>query len=677
MVVFSCRSNQETGNFELLPSPKKFMISGNSNLKAENVLYYWQQSETVYPFADRLPNDIKAAKSESQAQIICGIDSSLDVEKEGYALKIGKKLIKITGKDEAGLLYGFMTLEQLMADAAEQNTYLPKCEITDYPSLSYRAIHLDVKHHLEKKDYYYRMIDKLAGYKINAIIVELEDKIKYTGHPVIGSDDAWTVEQWKELSEYAMRRNIEISPLVQGLGHVSFILKHDEYKSLRDDPTNDWAFNPLDSKVYDVLFDMYLDAMEATPYGRYLHIGGDEVNTTGRNSGKTPIELQMIWLEKVCKFLDDHGRIPVFWDDMPLKQTGLYNPMFDTKMTKDDVEKIWENNEYKLASFLDRFPKNCVYMRWNYHSPQTVGNQKSMEWFMKNGFQVMGATAGQTRWVLMPQRESNIDNIEGFAKVAIDKNIDKLLLTLWDDDSPHFELYWRGIVAFAEYTWAGIVRSKEEVKKVFRHREFSSFLGDDKYAFIDELEQPVAHWENLLLQKGKNRKTLRKAKDPLNRCIIDIPATKSNGEWSKKYEKRLANAETDVKICEKTASKINLMKQKAIRNSYMLDVYGQVNQMVLFTNKALLCLKEYDMASTQQQKNEAEKKIAHLPEEFKTIRTKLEDVYGQTRILTKPDHFILDQDHHSHLANQAVTFDWQFYAEMLFMEKISRSFGNR
>jgi hypothetical protein len=36
-----------------------------------------------------------------------------------------------------------------------------------------------LKHHIEKKSYYFDLIDHLAKLKINGIIVELEDKLKY------------------------------------------------------------------------------------------------------------------------------------------------------------------------------------------------------------------------------------------------------------------------------------------------------------------------------------------------------------------------------------------------------------------------------------------------------------------------------------------------------------------
>ena len=153
---------------------------------------------------------------------------------------------------------------------------------------------MDLKHHRETLEYYYDLIDELKKYKINGIIAEVEDKIEYKRESLIGSSDALSINDWQKLSEYAKERNISISPLVQGLGHASFVLKHEQYKDLRDDLESDWAFNPLDTKTYKVQYNLYQDALEALPHGKYLHIGGDEVKTTGRNSGKSALELSLI-----------------------------------------------------------------------------------------------------------------------------------------------------------------------------------------------------------------------------------------------------------------------------------------------------------------------------------------------------------------------------------------------
>ena len=524
-LLLSCQSaRKNSGEFRLLPQPQQFETGDASRLLPGDIKNYFAPEGVDLPVCLDLLKDIRPVDEKPDAQIILAIDTTLDLKPEGYLLSVYERNIEIGAKDRAGLLYAFMTLEQLMEDALEQGIPLPQCKITDYPELSYRAIHIDVKHHREKEDYYYELMDKLAHYKVNAIIAEVEDKLGYQRRPVVASADAFSIMQWKKLNEYAMERNIEISPLIQGLGHASFILKHEQYKDLRDDPESDWAFNPLDPLTYELQFDLYRDALEAFPYGRYLHVGGDEVHTTGRNSGKSELELQLTWLNKVCGFAEENDRIPIFWDDMPLKYAGVYQAMFDPSLTREEVEALWGENEQSLLKFLDRFPKNCIYMRWNYRAPQTEGNIKAMEWFSDHGLKVMGATAGQTRWALMPQNESNMENIRSFAVTSIEKGIDGLLLTLWDDDSPHFELYMRGILAFAEYGWSGDRRSKEEIKAAYRQREFSGTVADSGYNFVDQLELSVGWWTNSLLKQERLR-VIRKLEDPLEEGIMAVSYT--------------------------------------------------------------------------------------------------------------------------------------------------------
>ena len=463
-----------------------------------------------------------------------------------------------------------------MEDSEDQAVNLPLCEIKDYPLLTYRPIHLDLKHHRETLEYYYDLIDELKKYKINGIIAEVEDKIVYKRESLIGSSDAFSINDWQKLSEYAKERNISISPLVQGLGHASFVLKHEQYKDLRDDLESDWAFNPLDTKTYKVQYNLYQDALEALPHGKYLHIGGDEVKTTGRNSGKSALELQLMWLNKVCKFAEEKGRIPIFWDDMLLKQVGVYRPMFQPERSKKEVDSIWNKNEYKLKEFLPLLPKNCVYMRWNYHTPEAYGNTKAIDWYRDNGLQVMGATAGQTRWVLMPQREGNLKQIRDFAMSSIKSGLEGLLLTLWDDDSPHFELYKRSIIGFANDTWSGGKISITEFKKVYRQRVYSFRVAAPEFAFIDQLETPVAEWKNILL-KGNKRNYLMKMENPYEEGLIELPKLKNQGYWTEKFKDRIKLAENMILSCDSISSKIKQMQRMASRNKYSLEILSLIH----------------------------------------------------------------------------------------------------
>jgi len=670
MLLSSCHpTGTSSGEFKLLPQPKSVEFTGDSDLLPGSLKHYRLADGIKLPLPPEYVEHMEETNTLSEPQLVFRMDRHAEMGDEEYILEIDRDRVTISGSRRAGLLYGWMTLQQLITDAEEQGVPLPICTIKDSPELAYRAIHIDVKHHLEKREYYYHLMDQLASYKVNAIIAEVEDKLGYERRPLVGSEDALSMDEWKNLSEYAMARNIEISPLVQGLGHASFILKHDEYKDLRDDPESDWAFNPLDPRTYEVQFDLYLDAMEALPHGRYLHVGGDEVHTTGRGSGLTELELQLTWLSKVCEFAEDHGRTPIFWDDMPIKFAGLYRPMFNTRYTREEIDSMWAENEHKLAESLDLFPKNCIYMRWNYSHPESEGNIKAMEWFSEHGLPVMGATAGQTRWELMPQEESNMDNIRSFAKTSIEKKIDGLLLTLWDDDSPHFELYMRGILAFAEYSWSGDRRSKEEIKAAYRQREFAHALAGEEYNFVDQLENMVGWWNASLLQSNV-RNRLRTMDNPLEEGVIELPFSGEKGAWTEQHASQLDAATSLMEDSEEIATTIATMKSESNRNHYRLEVYEQVNQLVSFSAEALLILKAYDTARDEQEAEEALKAVQQLSEKFVAVRTDMEQVYGQTRILTKPEGYLLDQDHHRHLANQSTSFDWLYAAELAFLEKL-------
>jgi hypothetical protein len=665
VLIVACGEKSTTlGEFYILPSPDSFEISGVSDIAPESVQTYWKTFDTEL----LIDGHLNLAEHDD-ADVTITIDENLEANAEGYSLVIGEDAIEIIGKDQAGAFYGMKTLEQLIQDAKDQNVNLPICKILDAPKLAYRPIHLDVKHHLEKYDYYLKLIDELASYKINAIIIEIEDKLKYTRRPTVASEDALTKEEWKEISDYAFKRNIKISPLVQGLGHASFILKHKEFEHLRDKPESDWAFNPLLDETYEVQFDLYRDALEAFPYGKYLHLGGDEVHTTGGNSGRSSLDLQLEWLDKVSQFAEEQGRIPIMWDDMLFKEVGLYGTLHSDEYTKEQVDSLWAVKETDLNQFLDDFPRNTIYMRWNYMSPEIYGNKRAMKWFEDNGLKAIGATAGQTRWVLMPQNESNIENIRSFALSSIDNGLNGLLLTLWDDDSPHFELYKRGILAFAEYAWAGDNLTKQEFKDVFRFRYFGDTAIDGKFAFIDKLEDPVAKWKNILL-KGNQRNYLKTMESPIEKGVMDLPEANNPGEWTGANAERIAHAKEISATGEQVLGVIDSLSQVADRNIYTLEVYKEVASLVVFSANLVVELAKVDALESVEERKKSLQDILAQRDVFMELRKEFENVYGKTRILHKPKNYILDQDHHVHLANQSLNFDWQFLAEIKFFEKL-------
>lgn len=657
--------------FRLLPQPQKVeWLKGRGlayrKLRSINLVGN-ARKPILFDELDHLP--ISSAQGPGTLKLVVSSTEDFSNSREGYRLEISNDEVVIVAKEVAGLFYGCQTLQQLIEDARDQHIDIPACKIVDFPELSFRAVHLDLKHHLETGDNYYRMIDRLARIKVNAIIVEFEDKLRYRKAPLVGASNAISVEEFAAITRYARERNIEINPLVQGLGHASFILKHEKYKELRDNPISDWVFDPLNPETYELQFALYEDAIDATPGGKYLHVGGDEVGSLGfsersKKSGMKPFELQMFWLKKVCDFAKAHNRIPIFWDDMIFNLSGLYETTYIPSIPDEEVIATWKANEPRLDSNIHLFPENCVFMRWSY-GMQILGERKAVDWYKRHNINMMTATAAQTMWPMLPRLNSNFLPIKDLCKLSTQKKIDGILCTVWDDTSPHQETVWRGLNYFAMLSWNYEDVSLEQANVIFRHRFYSPALVDSSAEFQDRLEEGVTFWETALLDNG------RRSNYPDSIDLIDLPQLTNSGSWRKKYQKRLQQARLEIANYTEIKKRIEKAQKLALRNRYSLEVMYQVNELQIYASRILVLLEQFDLASSEGLKTDRRKQLQQLVEDFPRIRENMERVYRATRSLDKPEDYLLDKNFHQHLANGTINTDWMFVYELAINKAIS------
>lgn len=461
------------------------------------------------------------------------------------------------------------------------------------------------------------------------------------------------------ISNYAKARHIEISPLVQGLGHAGFILKH--HWELRESVNSDWEFCPSDPRTYELQFDLYRDALEAFPHGKYLHIGGDEVGAIGfdercRATGKTSFELQMMWLQKVCDFAVDAGRTPIFWDDMPLKNAGLW-PMVLEDHDKEALDKVW--NAERLDQAIALFPKECIYMRWNYDDPTYLPHRRLLDWYAGKDLKVMGATAASDGGSpVMPRHNSKIADIRAFNDLVATNKLEGILATSWDDGSPHLETVWRGFIAQAEFGWNPRSRTVEEYVTAHAQREFGFKPKQEGTAFIKELESALEFYDGALVQSGRRNP----AWGTTNYQLIDLPQTDHPTVWSKKYADKIERAKQEDKRYTELKQAIETAKSTALRNRYTLEIYQQINELQHYPTQLLLALHTYDSAN-EKDKEEALEQILRVVESFYQMRQNLEEVYGRTRFLSQPEGFIEERNHHNHLAAKTLNSDWIYLYE--------------
>jgi hypothetical protein len=654
---------------ELVPAPKSYAVRADAPGLVPNdipgiVLLGGAERPILPPELDHLPT---LSKRADQA-VVFELTQDAPENEEGYVLDILNGA-HISSRTATGLFYGAQTLAQLIQDSDKSVRSLT---IKDWPSISYRAVQFDTKHHLDTIDHYYDTIDQLASYKINAIIWEIEDKLDYRRQPNVGADNAISIEELQAITRYAAARNIEISPLIQGLGHASFILKHDEYADIRDKEGDDWAFCPINERTYEVQFDLYRDAIEAFPGSRYLHIGGDEVRVgeseLAKASGKTDLELHLHWLNRVSDFLVANGRIPIMWDDMPLKLAGVYNTTHQRQFDEAKAKARWAEKGEELEEMADIFSKDAVYMRWNYSDPGLPGNKLALDYYADNGFKAMAATAAQTRWPVMPRNNGNVAPIHTFCKMTADSGLEGILCTAWDDDSPHMELYWRGWMAFAEFSWSPDIRSDEEFQDIFVQRMTGvrnpgSIKGKGTH-LLDMLEMGMNFWDTALLKKGVGRNVCN---ENTLKGGIKLPTAATREEWQKEHNDRITNAKVALNASLAFRVRSRRVEDGAARGRHYVELTQALNELQMWSSEVIFQLSVWcgDPSDT----NLAA--LKELADGFEARRDAYHEVFQQTRHLNNPKGYKLDMNHHTHQANSSNGPDWMTKVEEIFAGRLS------
>ena len=270
---------------------------------------------------------------------------------EGYRLVIGAKSIRIIGQP-AGLFYGMQTLTQLLPLGLQPTIELPGLDITDYPRFGYRGVLLDVGRHFFSVTYLKKLLDLAAQYKINRFHWHLTDdegwrieikkyprltdvssypKDPTTAHGSLALGDEaphgeyYTQEQIKDIVAYAQARFITVVPEIEMPGHSGAAVT--AYPQLAC--THSALGNVLCPKEETFTFlQNVLSEVAALFPGRYVHIGGDEVQKDSwRQSAETQAimkreglkdedQLQSYFVRRIERFLTTKGKLTIGWDEI-------------------------------------------------------------------------------------------------------------------------------------------------------------------------------------------------------------------------------------------------------------------------------------------------------------------------------------------------------------------------
>ena len=143
--------------FIVLPQPHSVVLLNGKGLEPSSLENVVLKGDFRHPVMGKFLTGLTIAKSAGKGALTLVLDTSNTTlpSDEGYILTVTQDRAEIMATGEAGLFYGCQTLEQLIEDAVDYHKPVPSCKIIDFPALAYRAVHFDVKHHLDHMHYYY------------------------------------------------------------------------------------------------------------------------------------------------------------------------------------------------------------------------------------------------------------------------------------------------------------------------------------------------------------------------------------------------------------------------------------------------------------------------------------------------------------------------------------------
>lgn len=271
----------------LLPLPQKYQFNG-------------KKSSGELTVEEKYVSQIEGAKFQEEA----------------YHLSITRKGILLEATTPKGMYWGRQTLEQLKT-TKNKKTYLPQCDITDWPAFRIRGFMHDVGRSYIPVEELKREISLLSRYKINVFHWHLTEnqawRLESKRYPELNAPENmerekgkfYTLEEARQLVEFCKQHQVLLIPEIDMPGHSAAFVR-----TFKTDMQSE--------KGTQILKDI-IDEVCATFDVPYLHIGTDEVQFTNPD-----------FVPMMVKYIRDKG-----------KKVISYNPGWNYKPGEIDMTQLW------------------------------------------------------------------------------------------------------------------------------------------------------------------------------------------------------------------------------------------------------------------------------------------------------------------------------------------------
>ncbi len=207
------------------------------------------------------------------------------------------------------------------------------------------AYHIDLKRAMWRLDYLLEFMRRLKQWGFNTVVLEIEDKFRFSRHPALAHPDAPTHGQWREWAQECRKTGMDVVPLVQTLGHLEFVMNKPAYAHLREAAGLRHHVDVTNPRSVPFVLDLVEEVIDVFQPEKFFHIGGDETAELAASERLEPWrercgELYLKHMQPIFEYVNGRGLRPMLWHDMVFK--------------------------YGEGGILPGIPKDVVMVHWNY-----------------------------------------------------------------------------------------------------------------------------------------------------------------------------------------------------------------------------------------------------------------------------------------------------------------------
>ena len=319
-------------------------------------------------FEPDLESDGKVVIDEVVFEETTLTDEHSTVSREAYVIdasEIGTLLIGFAATESA--ICALATLAQLFYghSTSIKHCYTPFApfKVRDKPAFQHRGLNLDISRNWIPPCDVKRTIEGMGFNKLNKLHLHASDSqswpLEIPALPSLAKEGAyrldqiWSVKDLEEVQKHGLYHGVEVYLEIDMPGHTASIAhSHPNLITAFNEPWSKYALEPPAGQmklhspdIPPFIADLFNDLLpRASPFSKYFHIGGDEINTeaynlddTVKSSNKAVLRpLLQKFIDHAISLVQTHNLTPIAWEDMLLE--------WDIEFPPSTIIQTWKSS---------------------------------------------------------------------------------------------------------------------------------------------------------------------------------------------------------------------------------------------------------------------------------------------------------------------------------------------